>query len=304
MHEDLNAFPAAYFYGGRVRTDPGILARAPGRLAHPGRPSKPEALLFWSSPSAPEQLISQVRTASSSAKSRFNPAEAVRAAELAKALAAKVGGQRVTWSEGVLRFLSGEGCNPHLVQRPSRLGPVHAGHVQQLNEILEGTGVTCHGKVYVGGVVSSQGNEPRAEGFRQHIASAEEWDYVLLSTVRSTPGGLGALEDEHLLDVALTRARLGMCVLGTSETLRRITAWSCFLDHCEAKQLVTGSQPVVLGGDLRHGVGVESPTIMVKAAQSIPGTPSGWRSDSFRCAFLVLEAAKRISHESAVTDRK
>ena len=67
---------------------------------------------------------------------------------------------------------------------------------------------------------------------------------------------------------------------------------------------VTGSQPVVLGGDLRHGVGVESPTIMVKAAQSIPGTPSGWRSDSFRCAFLVLEAAKRISHESAVTDRK
>ena len=32
---------------------------------------------------------------------------------------------------------------------------------------------------------------------------------MLLSTVRSTPGGLGALEDEHLLDVALTRARLG-----------------------------------------------------------------------------------------------
>lgn len=205
MHEDLNAFPAAYFYGGRVRTDPGILARAPGRLAHPGRPSKPEALLFWSSPSAPEQ-ISQVRTASSSAKSRFNPAEAVRAAELAKALAAKVGGQRVA----ILTWYNAQ--------------------VQQLNEILEGTGV------YVGGVVSSQGNE---------------WDYVLLSTVRSTPGGLGALEDEHLLDVALTRARLGMCVLGTSETLRRITAWSCFLDHCEAKQLVTGSQPVVLGGDLR-----------------------------------------------------
>eukprot|EP00913_Durusdinium_trenchii_P017462 g16410.t1 len=92
----------------------------------------------------------------------------------------------------------------------------------------------------------------RPHSLRIQVAVREkEWDYVLLSTVRSTPGGLGALEDEHLLDVALTRARLGMCVLGTSETLRRITAWSCFLDHCEAKQLVTGSQPVVLGGDLR-----------------------------------------------------
>lgn len=60
--------------------------------------------------------------------------------------------------------------------------------VQHLKELLEGSGV------YSGGVVSAQGNE---------------WDYVLLSTVRCTPGGLGALEDEHLLDVALTRARLG-----------------------------------------------------------------------------------------------
>eukprot|EP00435_Cladocopium_sp_Y103_P012865 s1659_g3.t1 len=74
--------------------------------------------------------------------------------------------------------------------------------VQQLNESLEGTGV------YVGGV---------------------EWDYVILSTVRSTPGGLGALEDEHLLDVALTRAKYGLCVLGTPETLRRINAWACHL---------------------------------------------------------------------------
>ena len=43
----------------------------------------------------------------------------------------------------------------------------------------------------------------------QKAAWPEEWDYVLLSTVRSSPGGLGALEDEHLLDVALTRARRG-----------------------------------------------------------------------------------------------
>ena len=48
--------------------------------------------------------------------------------------------------------------------------------------------------------------------YKFHVSwqqQAEEWDYVILSTVRSTPGALGALEDEHLLDVALTRARHG-----------------------------------------------------------------------------------------------
>ena len=48
---------------------------------------------------------------------------------------------------------------------------------------------------------------PRLGGGFQ--AKTQEWDYVILSTVRSTPGALGALEDEHLLDVALTRARHG-----------------------------------------------------------------------------------------------
>ncbi|CAJ1459773.1 unnamed protein product [Effrenium voratum] len=200
MHEDLNAFPAAYFYGGRVRTDACVLARGPGLLAHPARPKAPQALLFWDADAAPEQ-ISQVRTASSSAKSRFNPAEAARATALARALAARVGGSRVA----VLTWYNAQ--------------------VAQLSDALQGSGVYC------GGVVSSQGNE---------------WDYVLLSTVRSSHGGLGALEDEHLLDVALTRARRGMCVLGTASTLRRIHAWSCFLDHCESRKLVTTSQPVVL----------------------------------------------------------
>ncbi|CAE7588041.1 HELZ2 [Symbiodinium sp. CCMP2592] len=201
MHEELNEFPAAYFYGGRVRTDPAVLARRPGRLAHPTRPMISRPFLFWSSHGGPSEQISQVRSSAASAKSRFNPAEALRAAALARSLAAKVGDSRVA----VLTWYNAQ--------------------VAQLSEALAGT------SIHIGGVVSSQGNE---------------WDYVLLSTVRSSPGGLGALEDEHLLDVALTRARLGMCVLGAPETLRRIHAWSCLLDHCETRGLVTTSQPVVM----------------------------------------------------------
>ena len=51
--------------------------------------------------------------------------------------------------------------------------------------------------------------QPTNSRFPGIFAKTQEWDYVILSTVRSTPGALGALEDEHLLDVALTRARHG-----------------------------------------------------------------------------------------------
>eukprot|EP00928_Gymnodinium_smaydae_P017102 TRINITY_DN16520_c0_g3_i1.p1 TRINITY_DN16520_c0_g3~~TRINITY_DN16520_c0_g3_i1.p1 ORF type:complete len:1076 (+),score=105.08 TRINITY_DN16520_c0_g3_i1:50-3277(+) len=201
MHADLNAFPAAYFYGGKVRTDPKILDRAPGFLAHPQRPDKSVALLFWGMTDGPSEQVSQVRTAAANAKSRCNVVEAACAARLARSIAALVGVHRVA----VLTWYNAQ--------------------VAQLVEQLHGSGI------YAGGVVTSQGNE---------------WDYVILSTVRNAPGSLGALDDEHLLDVALTRARFGMCVLGTAAVLKRNAAWACFLDHCEATGAVTSVQPATL----------------------------------------------------------
>jgi hypothetical protein len=57
----------------------------------------------------------------------------------------------------------------------------------------------------------------RQEGLPQvhcgSIATAQgsEWDYVLLSTVRSEKGGkLGLLSDPHTMNVAITRARHGI----------------------------------------------------------------------------------------------
>lgn len=67
----------------------------------------------------------------------------------------------------------------------------------------------------------------RQEGLPQvhcgSIATAQgsEWDYVLLSTVRSEKGGkLGLLSDPHTMNVAITRARHGMVVLCDEEALR------------------------------------------------------------------------------------
>jgi len=82
-------------------------------------------------------------------------------------------------------------------------------------------------------------------------AQGSEWDYVILSTVRRGGGNrLGILSDDHVLDVALTRARLGMVVLGSEATLSRDPNWAAFWEHCRARGARLQLRPVV-GGDLR-----------------------------------------------------
>eukprot|EP00439_Symbiodinium_sp_Y106_P062719 s158_g9.t1 len=79
--------------------------------------------------------------------------------------------------------------------------------------------------VHVGSVVTAQGSE---------------WDYVLLSTVLSNGSGLteagqrlGCLADKHLLNVAVSRGRVGLVVLGSPEVLRLDRHWAAFLEHCK-----------------------------------------------------------------------
>lgn len=60
------------------------------------------------------------------------------------------------------------------------------------------------------------------------ISAGREWDYVIMSTVRSMPKcqverqptsgwicrNLGALADQHQINVAITRARKGLVLIG------------------------------------------------------------------------------------------
>jgi len=203
MHPDLNAFPSVFFYGGAVRTDISVTARSSGVLAHPRRPYCPAALLFWASEAAASvEQFSQVRTAESSAKSRFHPAEAARAADLARALSIQAGASQVA----VLSWYNAQ--------------------VARVASLLQGSGI------HVGSVVTAQGGE---------------WDYVVLSTVRATLGGIGCLSDAHLLNVALTRARRGACILGSPTVLRNGSeAWAALLEHCEQRGAVTLEMPRLL----------------------------------------------------------
>lgn len=72
-----------------------------------------------------------------------------------------------------------------------------------------------------------------------------EWDYVLFSTVRSLPKmliepqpsigwckqNLGFIMDENQINVALTRARKGLIIIGNQDLLRCNKVWKELLDY-------------------------------------------------------------------------
>lgn len=195
MHPQLNRFSSVQFYGGQVADDSSTLQRPLGLLEHPRTRSRCAAL-FWTSPCGFQEEVQEVATRDASTQSKANPQEADRCVTLAAELAARAGPRSVA----VLSWYNAQ--------------------VSELRRRLR-QHAHCAG-VHVGSVVTAQGSE---------------WDYVLLSTVRSVSGNsrgasLGCLADKHLLNVAVTRGRLGIVVLGNPTSLSTCRPWKAFLEHC------------------------------------------------------------------------
>lgn len=203
MHPSMNRFPSRQFYGGQVGDDISTLQRPAGLLAHPATRGRC-AVLFWASPDTFRDEKQEVATRDASAQSKANPPEAWRAASLAAELAGRAGPRSVV----VLSWYNAQ--------------------VAELRRRLQELGQPS---VHCGSVVTAQGSE---------------WDYVILSTVRSSPAGaatgpLGCLADRHLLNVAVTRGRLGIVVLGSPELLKANRHWASFIDHCTAEGGLIGA---------------------------------------------------------------
>jgi superfamily I DNA and/or RNA helicase len=61
-----------------------------------------------------------------------------------------------------------------------------------------------------------------------------EKDYIIVSCVRAGQGGgIGFLKDAARLNVMITRARLGLYILGDAETLRSDPMWCALLDDAK-----------------------------------------------------------------------
>ncbi|XP_065619988.1 regulator of nonsense transcripts 1 homolog [Quercus suber] len=59
-----------------------------------------------------------------------------------------------------------------------------------------------------------------------------EKDYIILSCVRSNEHqGIGFLNDPRRLNVALTRARYGIVILGNPKVLSKQPLWNSLLTH-------------------------------------------------------------------------
>ena len=65
-----------------------------------------------------------------------------------------------------------------------------------------------------------------------------EKDVIIFSSVRSNPdGNVGFLSDRRRLNVALTRSRRGLIVVGNPETLRHDDNWRAWIDHIRNSKL-------------------------------------------------------------------
>ncbi len=65
-----------------------------------------------------------------------------------------------------------------------------------------------------------------------------EKDVIIFSSVRSNPdGNVGFLSDGRRLNVALTRSRRGLIVVGNPETLRHDDNWRAWIDHIRSSKL-------------------------------------------------------------------
>jgi superfamily I DNA and/or RNA helicase len=65
-----------------------------------------------------------------------------------------------------------------------------------------------------------------------------EKEVIIFSCVRSnSEGNVGFLADSRRLNVALTRAKRGLIVIGDPETLRHDTEWGAWMDHMRSRNL-------------------------------------------------------------------
>ena len=101
------------------------------------------------------------------------------------------------------------------------------GQVRLLSQLFDEAGGREHGQRYGGLEIKS------VDGYQ-----GREKDVIVFSTVRANDAGeVGFLSDYRRLNVAITRAKRGLIVLGHPTTLRHDPNWRAYLDWAEERGL-------------------------------------------------------------------
>ncbi|KAM4032193.1 3'-5' exoribonuclease HELZ2 isoform 1-T2 [Anomaloglossus baeobatrachus] len=198
MHSDICAFPSQEFYNGRLRTSSSLNLQ-PSLFYHQNYCCP---LLFGKVDGQEQSLI--VTSEEGNINSKANIKEAEQAVRLAKLLVSR----SVLAKDIVI------------------LTPYNA-QVAAVTKMLQNQGLK---EVTACTIMKSQGSE---------------WRYVIFSTVRTIPAEehdsrptyswlrlyLGFVSDPNQINVALTRAKEGLCVLGNPLLLRCSLLWERLLQH-------------------------------------------------------------------------
>ncbi|XP_077088744.1 3'-5' exoribonuclease HELZ2-like [Siphateles boraxobius] len=203
MQEDICAFPSQEFYAGKLKTG----TRLKQSLFHAR--SRQTCIVFGHVEGKEKSLL--VSTEQGNENSKANVEEAEEVVRIA-ILLTKAGIQ---------------------TKDIAILTPYNA-QVRDISESLSYNGIR---DITVNTIMRSQGSE---------------WKYVIMSTVRSFPKSdiekqptkswimkrLGFITDPHQVNVGITRAQEGLCIVGNENLLRCSVLWRRLLDHYQEKGCV------------------------------------------------------------------
>ncbi|KAM9284821.1 3'-5' exoribonuclease HELZ2 isoform 1-T1 [Morus bassanus] len=213
MHKGICEFPSQEFYDKRLKTCP-QLSRKPSVFHHKGNSCCP--IIFGHVEGKEQSLM--ISTEEGNENSKANPEEAEQAVRVAKQLTL-------------------DGTIPP--ESIAILSPYNA-QVSEISKSLLKEGIRG---VTVCTIMKSQGSE---------------WRYVILSTVRSCPRSeidrkptkswqkkyLGFVTDPNQVNVGITRAQAGLCILGNRYLLECNPLWRRLLQHYRQHNCYTAAQEI------------------------------------------------------------
>ncbi|KFO93891.1 Helicase with zinc finger domain 2, partial [Buceros rhinoceros silvestris] len=215
MHKGICEFPSQEFYGARLNTSPQLFRRD-SVFYHRGNGCCP--VIFGHVEGKEQSLI--VTTEEGNENSKANLEELEQAVRLVKQLTV----------DG--------GIDPKSI---AILSPYNA-QVAEISKSLQSKGI--HG-VTVCTIMKSQGSE---------------WRYVIMSTVRSCPSSeidtrptkswqkkyLGFVTDPNQVNVGITRAQEGLCIIGNRYLLECNPLWARLLQHYRRRNCSTTAQGIMV----------------------------------------------------------